>query len=144
MSKQLFDVSVCFYSVEKELFWSRMIKLMTFGDTHQHCGFMLHRNGVSTEFVTGVGIQGRFANAVGYRKIHTPNRVVYLGKHLIDFKQLQLFAEGIHSEDVRSVLWSWFVGRFVLPKMLPPTCTLITCQFLRLCGIKVNNFSRPQ
>jgi hypothetical protein len=144
MSEQLMNVSVAFYSLDTKMFWSKFIKIATLGDKYQHCGIILHRNGVSAEYVTALGEVCRFSDACAYRKIHTPSAVITLGSHFVNFNRLQLFADRFHSEDARSILWWWFVGRFLFPKMLPPTCTLITCQLLRLCGIPVGNITRPQ
>jgi len=143
MSEVEMDISVAFYALEKKRWESKVIKAATMGDTYQHTGIILHRNGVSVEYSTGYGVC-RFVDSCALRKIQTPQEVIYLGKHLVNFERLQLFADRFHSEDKRSFIWWWFIGRFFIPKMLPPSCGLITCQLLRLCGIEIKDIVRPQ
>ena len=145
MNNQEMDVYVTFYDLRKTVGMSRMINLVT-GDKLQHCGLLLNGSGISTEFVTVHKKKkpGRFYPSQAVWKINQPQEFIYLGKHFVPFERLITFAGDLHSEDTWSTVYWWFVGRFTAPYLTPPTCATITCQFLRLCGIEIGNFIRPQ
>jgi hypothetical protein len=137
------DIFVCFYDRSNKDWRSKLIKYLAKAK-YQHCGLMVHKNGVSTVFATSLRSTGRFTNATSYHRRERPTEIISLGNHSASFGQLFNFSSDLFKEDLRSIIWWWFVGRFILSKMLPPTCTLITCQFLRICGILVGNHVNPQ
>ena len=156
-------VSVCFYDRSDD--WrGKVIKYLTRSDIH-HCGILLERDDKSIILASDKSHKAKFVDS---KRFHG---YAYQPTHVFDFEEvpvsIQQLTDFLYSHDKqawreksskletrrinydymgdgRSLVFWFFLGRFILPRLLPPSCALITCYLLRMCGIKVNTHVEPR
>jgi len=161
-------VSVCFYDRSKD--WrAKIIKYSALTDIH-HCGIMLDREGSRVVLASDKSHKAKFVDADKFHNlVYAPIKVVELDEAHVSLQQLTDFLYS-HDKlkwkpltddeaanykpkkypsyryigDARSIIFWYFLGRFILPKLLPPSCALMTCYLLRICGFKVGDHVQPK
>ena len=112
-----------------------------------HCGIMLERDGVKIVVASDTTHKARFVNADKiHKRYDKPIAIIEVGTYPVSITQLQDFIQSSkHGYKVDALgIFLWYVcGRFLLPLVNPVSCSLLTCNLLRLCGIKVQNHIAP-
>tara|TARA_R100000808_G_scaffold24969_1_gene60000 strand:- start:7804 stop:8346 length:543 start_codon:yes stop_codon:yes gene_type:complete len=122
---------------------SSLVKIFCRTDLH-HCGLLITRGDSSVVLAADKYHRTRFIDQECYHeKVMKPCRVVELGEANVSLEQMMAFLREPYMGDARSLIFWYFIGRFWFPRMLPPSCALITCQLLRLSGFNVPNIIAP-
>ena len=154
-------VSVAFYNRSSD--WrGKIMDVLCLTNIH-HCGIILHRKEGEVVLASDKTHIAKFVDAAFFHKhAYQPLAVLDLGESLVSLQQLTDFlyshekmawttkepkpreCDYSYIGDARSIIFWFFVGRFIFPKLLPPSCALITCYLLRLCGFKIGNYVEPK
>jgi len=140
-------VSVCFYDMSGN--WrGKLIKLLSLTNLH-HCGILLEREEKRIVLTSDKTHKAKFVDADKFHKhLYQPVKVMeYKAEADVSIQQLTNFLYGrgySYIGDMRSVLFWFFLGRLAFPRMLPPSCALLVCYLLRMCGIEVESHVEPR
>ena len=142
-------IAVAFYTRPDWVVGSRRLQAMAINTLCRtnlhHCGLLVTRNSNSLVLAADKYHRTRFIDQGCYHeKVMKPCEVVELGEANISVTQMMSFLKEPYMGDGRSLIFWYFIGRFLFHKMLPPSCALITCQLLRLCEINVPNIIEPK
>jgi len=136
-------VSVVFYdrSVDRR---TKLISLLTQTKIH-HCSIILERDGEIIELASDKRHRAKFVDRAVIERLYPKTiATIDMGEASVSIKQLTDFLKNPYIGDARSLLFWYFIGRYLFPRLLPPSCALITCYLLRLCGFKVKNHIEPK
>ena len=136
-------ISVVFYNKSEDR-RAKLISLLTHTKIH-HCSIILERDDEIIELASDKRHRAKFVDRAVMEKLYSkPIAMIDMGERNVSIKQLTDFLKDPYVGDARSLLFWYFIGRYLFPRLLPPSCALITCYLLRLCGFKVNDHIEPK
>ena len=136
-------VFVCFYDRSSD--WrGKLIKWLSLTKTH-HCGIMLERDNKVVLLASDKTHKAKFVDACRFHGVlYHPFAVIELGISDVSLRQLNNLISMPYIGDARSMVFWYFFGRKIFPKLIPASCSLITCYMLRLCGFMVKDHVMPK
>tara|TARA_Y100001963_G_C6766569_1_gene442611 strand:- start:836 stop:1369 length:534 start_codon:yes stop_codon:yes gene_type:complete len=138
------EIYICFYDRSCVDYRARVCNILS-GSKINHCGVLLSRENSSLILASAKTHRSKFVDSFRYHKADCePCSMLYLGKREVSYEQLFNYIEEPYKGDIRGLVWWWFLGRFLLPLMVPPTCALLTCRLLRVMGYQIKDHVQPQ
>lgn len=144
----LTKVSVAFYAKPenmtiRERIISLLISLLSNADIH-HSGIMLSRGNNCIMLAANKDHKAKLIDqSIYHRKVRKPTVVIELGEFHVSIKQMIDFLKEPYKGDVRSLLFWSLVGRFLLPGTVPKSCSILSCQLLRIAGYHIKDCYTP-
>lgn len=110
-----------------------------------HCTVMLERDEKRIMLAYGKSDKAKIIDADSYNfHFHKPSHVIELGEAHVSVQQLCDFIKGKRINDVRGILFWWWIGRLIFPSLIPRTCGTLTCDLIKLFGFKIKEHVSPK
>ena len=141
-------VSIVFYRAPKQMainhrIISFLISALSHADLH-HSGIMLQRDDNSIILAANKYHRAKFIDQEGYhRRVVKPAIVVELGELTLSIKQLIAFIKEPYRGDDRRLLFYTLIGQFLFPGITPKSCSILSCQLLRIAGYHIKDCFTP-
>ena len=136
-------VSIAFYTYPG-LILKPLIKILGKTDIH-HCSLVLEREDNRIVLATSDTHRAKFVDEDMYHsRIITPICIVDIGKSECSINQLNDFIKPYSKLNKTDLIYYCILGRFLSPSSLTTSCSLITCQLIRIMGYNINDYVLPR
>lgn len=109
-----------------------------------HCGIMISRDDNTIVLASDKYHRARFIDQEPYhQRIMKPVLVIDLGELNLSVKQLTDYMKEPYKGDARSLIFWFFIARFVFPGLTPKSCSTLSCQLLRIAGYEIKDCGTP-
>ena len=133
-------VYVCFYPALVNRICYQIISLTNIN----HCTILFERDDKRSVLAYGKSGEVKIVSAENYHSFHQPSHVIELGECSVSIQQFRDFIQGKRINDMVGILFWWWFGRLVIPRLVPRTCGTLTCDLIKLCGFKIKEHASPK
>lgn len=111
-----------------------------------HTGIMLSREDSTIVLSTSESSRAKFVDEEGFheRGFCNPTHVADLGVANVSIKQLMQFIKVPYRGYRKDMLFYTLFSRFFFPSIIAKSCTLITCEMLRMIGYNIHDYVFPK
>jgi hypothetical protein len=141
-------VSMAFYTrpdwaASRHKIQAKLVGLFCNTSIH-HCGIMVSREDKTIVLASDKYHRAKFIDQEAYhQRIMKPVMVAELGTLNLSIKQMTDYMKEPYKGDARSIAFWFFIGRFLFPSLIPKSCSILSCQLLRIAGYHIKDCYTP-